>query len=170
VTATGRANAEQYQALAIERTVPALVLEGPSPIGARHAIRSLAPADAATSTAADDLISALSEVVTNAHAHGSAPVQLQAWVDEAANGLHRMVVVVSDHGTGVADHQTGAAAPLVRAPGKGGFGLFLARQLCDEVTIGFDGDAFRVRLVRHLPSGPSGEAGLEPGCTGNRRT
>jgi anti-sigma regulatory factor (Ser/Thr protein kinase) len=153
VTATGRADAGRYEPTTIEAALPDLVLEAPTPIAARHAIRGLAQSAGAASTVADDLVSAVSEVVTNARVHGAPPVRLHAWVaedGEDGGGPARLVVVVSDRGEGVSDQQIGAEAPVPRAPGHGGFGLFLARQLCDEVALGSHAGTHRVRLVRYL--------------------
>jgi anti-sigma regulatory factor (Ser/Thr protein kinase) len=79
--------------------------------------------------------------VTNALVHGRAPVALCAWARPG-----RAVVTVTDHGGGPTDPTVGLA-PVPRAPGEGGFGLWIAHQLCDEVTLHRTEGAFAIRLA-----------------------
>jgi hypothetical protein len=103
----------------LEETAPAVVLVDPTPREARAALLGLATPLAPT--ALEDLLIAVSELV----ADGRPPVALQIWV-----GPDRVVVALDDHGPAPTDPFAG----LVR-PESGGLGLWLAHQLCTEVTL-----------------------------------
>jgi anti-sigma regulatory factor (Ser/Thr protein kinase) len=126
----------------LQRGAPALDLAGPSPAGARHAIAALCAA--LPSTTAADLITAVSEVVTNAIRHGMPPVRLKAW-----RGDGRVVVTVHDEGPGPADPFVGLLPPD-RRPGQGGLGLWISHQVCDEVSMWRSAEGFTVRLTAGL--------------------
>jgi anti-sigma regulatory factor (Ser/Thr protein kinase) len=130
-----------YRRSAIEAQRPRLELDDPTPVQARRALVPLAEAAGLQGTDVDDLRSAVSEVVTNAVMYGTAPVRVTGW---AAPG--RVVVTVSDCGQGPSETDLGLA-PLARDAGQGGLGLWMARQLCDELVMGRFGDGFTVRLV-----------------------
>ncbi|GAA4692504.1 hypothetical protein GCM10023215_32050 [Pseudonocardia yuanmonensis] len=77
-----------------------------------------------------ETVTAVSEVLGNALRHGRRPVRFRVHTDG-----RRWVVVVTDHGPGMADPWTGVDAPLPGNPPQVGAGLWLARQLCDQLTI-----------------------------------
>lgn len=120
----------------------------PSPAAAR---RTTAEVAAQTSLDDDDregLVAAVSEVVTNAHRYGRGPVVLCAW-----RGDSEVVVAVTDHGDGPQDPAVGLA-PVEREPGEGGFGLWIANQLCRSVTLHRGPGSFTVRLLARSGDGP----------------
>lgn len=129
--------ARPVRPLAAEPSEPVIDLRDPTAAEARHAVRGL---DAGLPVAAhEDLVLSVSEVVTNALRHGRPPARLRLW---AADG--RVVATIHDQGPGVTDPFAGLLpAPKV----DGGLGLWIASQLCSEVTIGQDADGFGVRLV-----------------------
>lgn len=92
------------------------------------------------------LVVALSEVATNALVHGGGV----ATVTVARQG-RQLVVTVSDSG---ARSGEGAFPPAVATrpdPTQiGGRGLWITRQLCDEVTIDSAAAGTRVQLIMHL--------------------
>lgn len=92
----------------------------------------------------EDVVIAVHEVATNGLRHGEPPVSLQVWL---ARG--RVVCTVSDRGAGFEDPFTG----YVRGGGEelpeGRFGLWLARQLCDEVATSRTPEGFTARLIVH---------------------
>ncbi|MEZ5184094.1 MAG: sensor histidine kinase [Acidimicrobiales bacterium] len=120
---------------------PLAQLVDPSPTSARHLARDLAAAAQLDGDDADGLVSAVSEIVTNAHLHGRGPVELCAW-----RAGSEVVVTVTDRGDGPSDPTVGLA-PAVRQPGEGGFGLWIASQVCRSVTLHRQPDSFAVRLV-----------------------
>jgi anti-sigma regulatory factor (Ser/Thr protein kinase) len=129
----------------LQRTAPVLDLSGPSPADARHAVAALS--GALPPAAASDLVTAVSEVVTNAIRHGAPPVRVQAW-----RGDGRVVVAVHDEGPGPTDPFVGLL-PLDRGPGQGGLGLWITHQVCDEVSMWRGSTGFTVRLSAGRPDG-----------------
>ncbi|MFC7242022.1 anti-sigma factor RsbA family regulatory protein [Catellatospora aurea] len=122
----------------LEDTAPTIELSAPTTAQARGALVALQ----ATAGLADDdlsgLLLATTETVTNAMLHGRPPVLLRLW---AAAG--RIVVTVTDHGPGPADPLVG----LVPGTSPGGWGLWLAHQICAYVSLQREPDRFTVRLL-----------------------
>ncbi|CAN5166927.1 hypothetical protein BH24ACT1_BH24ACT1_10960 [soil metagenome] len=125
----------------LEGDLPTLELVQPSPAVARHAVADVTRGMGLGPGEVDDLVVAVSEVVTNAILHGQPPATLRAW---AAPG--RIVVTVHDLGPGPSDPFAGLI-PAPRGDGEGGFGLWIAHQLCQRVCLDADADGFTVRLV-----------------------
>jgi len=98
----------------------------------------------------DDLVSAVEEVVGNAHRHGRPPVRVRVWPS-----AYKLVVSVTDQGDGIADpllgyvrgRGDGSGGDGDRGGGGAGLGLWAARQLCDTVDYSQGPDGFTVRLV-----------------------
>jgi anti-sigma regulatory factor (Ser/Thr protein kinase) len=123
----------------LEAHEPLIELVDPAPADARHVVLDAADAGrlpVAVST--DSVVMVLSEAVTNAAQHGLRPVRVRLWA-----GTERVMVAVSDMGSGPADPLAG----LVPAPHypKGDVGLWLSHELCDHVTFerGAGGYTFR---------------------------
>jgi len=131
----------RYVASPMESSPPAMDLIGAEPVQARSATRRLVAAAGLSAEAEEGLVGAVSEVVTNAALHGEPPVRMRGWV-----GSGRAVITVSDAGSGPTDLQVGMR-PMPRDPGEGGFGLWLARQMCSELAMGVVDGGFTVRLV-----------------------
>jgi anti-sigma regulatory factor (Ser/Thr protein kinase) len=127
----------------LERTAPAIELTDPLPLAARQSVRA---ADHGRLSVAEveDLVVAVSEVVTNAIRHGRPPVVVRVW--PAAD---RTVVTVTDGGAGPKDPFAG----LVPAPAasSGGRGLWITNLSCNHVTASRTGDTFTVRLTAGNP-------------------
>jgi anti-sigma regulatory factor (Ser/Thr protein kinase) len=119
----------------------AIELHDPTPGSARRAIAEVVEQTDLAAEDGEGLVSSVSEIVTNAIVHGRPPVMLCAW-----RSPDEVTVTITDHGGGPTDPTVGLA-PADRAPGEGGFGLWIAHQLCREVTLHRAGDAFSVRLV-----------------------
>lgn len=124
---------------ALQRTPPLVDLVDPAPSAARRATldcnrTGLLPDDV------EDLLLSVTEIVTNALRHGRPPVRLRVWSD-----TERLVVTVHDTGPGPADPFAG----LLPAPDRahGGFGLWLAHQLCHHVAFHRDDTGFTIRLT-----------------------
>jgi anti-sigma regulatory factor (Ser/Thr protein kinase) len=124
----------------LEHDRPDVELAEPTPATGRAAVAALARTTALDRETAENLVFAVSEIVTNAVVHGRPPVVLRAW-----SALDRVVVAVTDRGSGPADPFSG----YLRDPG-GALGLWLARQLC-SVTMAREPTAFTVRLVAATP-------------------
>jgi serine/threonine-protein kinase RsbW len=88
---------------------------------------------------ASDLALACNEIATNAIVHGRPPATARIWGEDG-----KVVCEVTDAGGGIKDPHPGRDAPLPGAPG--GRGMWLARQLTDELEIR-EGGGCRV-LVR----------------------
>jgi anti-sigma regulatory factor (Ser/Thr protein kinase) len=93
----------------------------------------------------EDVVIAVHEVATNGLRHGEPPVTLRIWL-----GPGRVVCTVTDRGPGFDDPFAG----YVRGGGdelpEGRLGLWLARELCDEVVTSRTPEGFTTRLVvRH---------------------
>lgn len=117
----------------------ARVLHDPSALAARDAVRALATAAGLADDELQGLITAVSEVVTNARTHGEPPVVLRARVEP-----REVVVEVCDGGTGP-DRAVGHK-PDPRELANGGMGLWLASQLVTSMTTSCDSRGYTVRL------------------------
>ncbi|GAA1756293.1 sensor histidine kinase [Luedemannella helvata] len=123
----------------IQRGRPVVELTDPLPASARQAVVAADPGTLPAG-AVDNLVVAVSEIVTNAIAYGQAPVRLRLWA-----GADRIVVTVSDQGPGPKDPYAGL---LPRSDGEpGGLGLWLTHQLCDHVTLDRRDTGFAIRLT-----------------------
>jgi anti-sigma regulatory factor (Ser/Thr protein kinase) len=91
----------------------------------------------------EEVVLAVSEVATNATTHGRPPVEVRCWHEGPA-----LLFEVRDHGPGIADPLAGFRPPPLAA--AGGAGLWIARQLGDEVEVLAAEPGTRVQL-RFLP-------------------
>ena len=130
-----------YRPSTVESTTPVVDLTDPEPVAARRATRHLVADGGLSREAEEGLVGAVSEVVTNAEIHGRPPVRMLGWVRSG-----EAVITVTDCGDGPDDAEAGLR-PATRDRGQGGFGLWLAHQLCSEVVMGRHHDGFTVRLV-----------------------
>ncbi|PPK65069.1 sensor histidine kinase [Actinokineospora auranticolor] len=123
----------------LQRRPPTVELTDPTPGEARHVV-SAACAGALPSGDLGDLVVSVSEIITNAIRHGSPPATLCLWA-----GARQVVVAIHDRGPGPADPFAG----LVATPGPegGGYGLWIAHQLCHHVTMTRTDTGFTVRLT-----------------------
>src|SRR3954451_14609026 len=93
----------------------------------RHLLARVAEsASALPREAVEGFVVATHEVVVNALEHGEPPVELTMWTD-----ITSLARRVSDVGPGIANTLAGYHRPV----GAGGAGLWMARQLCDDVFI-----------------------------------
>ncbi|MEH1098060.1 sensor histidine kinase [Micromonospora sp. CPCC 205561] len=126
----------------------------PDPLQSRPPVVELAEPTAAEARAAvhkadqgqvpaddvEDLVVAVSEIVTNALRHGRPPVRLRVWA-----GDDRIVATVSDGGHGPVDPFCGLLPVSDGAPG--GLGLWITYQSCNHVTWQRDEDGFTLRMT-----------------------
>jgi len=80
--------------------------------------------------APQEFVIAVNEVMTNALQYGGPPITVRLHHEAG-----RWLCVVTDHGPGLRDPNAGVDSPLPGNPQAAGHGLWLARQLCDELTI-----------------------------------
>lgn len=116
--------------------------------GDHHAFRGLLAGLAIecgmTADRAEELVLAANEVVTNSVLHGAPPIVARCWVADGD-----FVCEVCDGGPGVADPFAGWTLPPPGAPG--GWGLAVARRICDALEVAGGGDdGARVRLYASL--------------------
>jgi anti-sigma regulatory factor (Ser/Thr protein kinase) len=108
----------------------------------------LSPADPSHVEASEYLLG-IDEVLANALTHGAPPVTLRVWGDH-----DRVVTTVTDSGDGFHDAYAGyspaSADPFDGAPERPRLGLWLARQMCDELSFRHDLEGFTVRLRADL--------------------
>ncbi|KKK06864.1 sensor histidine kinase [Micromonospora sp. HK10] len=130
----------------VQRTAPLVELTDPSPARARAAVQA-ADRGHLRPEVVEDLMVAVSEMVTNALRHGTAPVRLRLW-----SARDRIVVTVHDRGEGPKDPYAGL---LPAGDGSaGGLGLWISHQACDHVSLHREADGFTVRLTAGNPHVP----------------
>lgn len=88
----------------------------------------------------DELLLVVTEVAANGLEHGRGERQVTLWFDG-----QRLVCEISDEGPGPTDPLAGYAPLAGRMP-NGGWGLWIAHQLCDEIAIDTRDGRTRVRL------------------------
>lgn len=134
--------------LGVRRNVPAdplmsdapiAELTDPLPVDARRAVRD-ADCGGLSEDDLDDMVVAVSEVVTNAIRHGRPPAVVRIWT-----GKDRMVVTVTDGGSGPSDPYAGLL-PATDAS-AGGRGLWIAYQSCNHVVASRDAGRYTLRLT-----------------------
>ncbi|MFI7675900.1 anti-sigma factor RsbA family regulatory protein [Actinophytocola sp. NPDC049390] len=128
----------------LQHTPPAVELVNPVPAQARSVLAGVIDG-VLTTDALNDLRIAVTETVTNAMTHGRAPIVVRYWP-----GPDRVVVTVTDRGTGPSDPFAGLRA-AAHAP-TGGLGLWLTHQLCDHVSMNADAEGFTVRMISGNPN------------------
>jgi anti-sigma regulatory factor (Ser/Thr protein kinase) len=107
----------------------------------RHAVARHAAGAGLTGQRLDDFVLAVNEILTNAVRHAAGGGRLRLW---CADG--RLLCEVTDSGGGIpVDLIDVEPPPVTLAPG--GRGLWIARQLCDELTVDTSPAGTAVRLV-----------------------
>jgi anti-sigma regulatory factor (Ser/Thr protein kinase) len=101
-----------------------------------------------TEPVADDVVLAVSELLSNALSHGRPPVRLSTYAEDLAGGNPVLACHVDDAGRAPVDPLAGYAPP--RGLGVHGRGLWMARQLCDSVQVGADHTGTHVRALTLL--------------------
>jgi anti-sigma regulatory factor (Ser/Thr protein kinase) len=124
----------------LERSAPAIEMADPSAAQVRQAVTSIGRGQV-PDTALHDLVTGVSEAISNARRHGRPPVTARIW---AASG--RILVRVHDTGPGPADPLAGLVPAWAR-PGLGGAGLWLMHILDLDAALIRSGDGFTVRLA-----------------------
>ncbi len=109
--------------------------------GLRHTVRDLLEGVEGPPDVLEDFLMAVDEITSNAVRHGAPPAGLRLWT---APG--RLVATVRDSGDGLADPFAGYGPAHGQDLSAGGMGLWLARQLCDQVAIRRDEHGVSVRL------------------------
>jgi anti-sigma regulatory factor (Ser/Thr protein kinase) len=125
-----------------------LDVTGVTPAAARRAVRRVVAASALDDERADDLVLAVSEAVNNAHHHGVPPARLRIW-----DRGHRVVAAVTDGGPGPRDPYVGLLPTTETA--SAGLGLWMAHQMCSEVSLHRGPDGFTLRVVVDAAPAPA---------------
>jgi anti-sigma regulatory factor (Ser/Thr protein kinase) len=105
----------------------------------RVALGHVARASGLSQRRSEDLVIAANEVASNAEMHGGPPVEARIWTSP-----EELVCEISDAGRGVADPLAGWGLPGAGA--RNGWGLAIARQLCDALEMRHDAAGTRVSL------------------------
>lgn len=152
------------QVLPVERTTPLVEVHGVGTLEDAHRARQelsaalveldtalqpyaehLPPADP-TLIEVDEYLLAVYEVLTNAIVHGVPPVTVRMWVDH-----DHVVTTVTDRGDGVDDMFLGfTTRPAADPDAPPHQGLWLARQMCDDLSFRHDTEGFTVRVRADL--------------------
>ena len=90
-----------------------------------------------------DLVLAVSEVAANTVRHAKSPGTLQIWYD-----AHEIVCQLHDEGT-ITDPLAGQRQPSLEA--RGGHGLWIVNEVCDQVELRSDETGTTIRLHMNLP-------------------
>jgi anti-sigma regulatory factor (Ser/Thr protein kinase) len=112
---------------------------------AREAIREAGARAGVEGLRLEQLVLAANEIVTNALVHGAPPVSVQVWSDG-----QRLVCQVADKGPGIDDPLAGFRPPARHEGPEGQMGLWIARQLCDELELLAGGSGLTVRMTLAL--------------------
>ncbi|WP_144124578.1 sensor histidine kinase [Catellatospora sichuanensis] len=124
----------------LENGPPRLDVAGPHDLAAlRAAVEEILLRDGVSAYAVQGFVLAVSEVATNAILHGAPPVRVRLWSDG-----ERALCSVSDGGHCFSPYS--GYVPTDRAVGAGGMGLWLARQMSDDLTVDAAADGCTVRL------------------------
>jgi anti-sigma regulatory factor (Ser/Thr protein kinase) len=126
----------------IQTGPPLVTLTDPTAARARHTVHLVDPGLRADEV--EELVIAVSEVVTNALRHGRPPVRVEYW-----SGADRIVVAVTDTGTGPTDPFAGLLPS--RNDASGGLGLWITHQSCNYVALSRHADGFTLRLTAGNP-------------------
>jgi len=135
-----------------EPTVPPLLAEafGRADLAAtRHAVARRAAVAGLSGQRLDDFVLAVNEIITNAVRHADGGGRLRLW---AVDG--RLLCEVTDAGGGIPAGLADAEPPSI-ALAPGGRGLWIARQLCDELTVATGAGGTSVRLAIALDHHPA---------------
>lgn len=122
---------------------PDHTLQDPTPAEARQRLDQIVGGITLDRDELADLHVAVSELVSNGHHHGDAPVSVSFWAEP-----DRVEIVVTDPGLGPADPFVGWIPPRDALATGGGRGLWLANQLAPVLDVWTDADGgFTARLT-----------------------
>ncbi|MEV4626027.1 ATP-binding protein [Micromonospora sp. NPDC049523] len=111
----------------------------------RHSVAAFAEASGLTGERLDDFVLVVNELITNAVRHGGGRGWLRLWQAPGTIGCE-----ISDQGTGIdADRLHDRRRPPPDT--IGGWGLWLARRLSDEITVQTGPAGTTVRIIAALP-------------------
>jgi serine/threonine-protein kinase RsbW len=123
----------------------------------RQFVREQAALVGADGEATDDIVSAVDELVTNSIIHGYRGGEGAVEVEVEGIGAS-LVVRIRDQAPPFDPTQVAApdiTLPLEQRP-KGGMGIYLARELTDELTYRQNGNSNEMTLTKNLTSGKGG--------------
>ncbi|MEU4334520.1 ATP-binding protein [Micromonospora lupini] len=110
----------------------------------RHSVTSCAHASGLDGQRLDDFVLAVNELITNAVRHGGGRGWLRLWREPGA-----LLCEVADHGQGITPQRLGDRSRP--APDTaGGWGLWLARELTDDMEIATSAGGTTVRIAATL--------------------
>jgi anti-sigma regulatory factor (Ser/Thr protein kinase) len=110
----------------------------------RHSVMSCVAAGGLGGDRLEDFVVAVNELMTNAVRHGGGTGRVEVWRDD-----HAVVCEVSDRGTGLSRPPVRPARPVTDTPG--GWGLWLAGELTDTITVQTGAEGTTVRISSRVP-------------------
>lgn len=110
----------------------------------RHSVTSCAHASGLGGQRLDDFVLAVNELITNAVRHGGGRGWLRLWREPGA-----LFCEVADHGQGITPQRLGDRTRPA-ADTAGGWGLWLARELTDDMEIATSAAGTTVRITATL--------------------
>jgi anti-sigma regulatory factor (Ser/Thr protein kinase) len=128
----------------LEAAPPAVEAVNPEPATARRHVVEVAKATDLDHSEVDDLVFAVSEVVTNGICHGKPPVHLRLWASH-----DRVLAKITDCGPGLENPFSGLLPTTDSA--TAGLGLWLAHRMCSHVSLVNTDEGFTVRLTAGNP-------------------
>jgi anti-sigma regulatory factor (Ser/Thr protein kinase) len=132
-------------------SAPAITcLTGADVPAARHFTRAEVRRAGLPDDVVDDVVLAVSELVSNALTHGRPPARLSVYTERESGQAPVLVCHVRDDGGVAVDALAGYAPPTDL--GTSGRGLWMARQLCDSVEVSTAGGPTHVRVLSLLPT------------------
>jgi serine/threonine-protein kinase RsbW len=124
-------------------------------VAVRHEVHSYARAAGLTDPRLYNFVAAVSEIMTNVVQHGGGAGELRAWTDSAS-----VYCRIADRGRGLPAGGAGSGHYRPKPGMIGGWGIWLARQMCDRMSIDTSRSGTTVTLESGLRSPAVGTRGV----------
>jgi serine/threonine-protein kinase RsbW len=112
----------------------------------RHAVAAWAASAGLLGQRLESFVLAVNEIITNAVRHGGGRGRLRLWASAGVAWCE-----IRDHGHAAQNLKRASGQELPPTSATGGRGLYLARQLCDTLSVHSAAEGTTVRLAMALP-------------------